>query len=402
MKNLVSQTIHYATLANMAFRKGVEETKFLKYYSTVFDILQKFATTYGMKNRITWYFILLVAEAMFSSPLIIPLTESIFGHGARWMQYTIVMTMYTTLLFIITSIAAEHLHGGNRKHTDLKANLEALQQTTETMPVLHRLSKKDSEGGKLKGVLWSVALVSVMMLIALLRNYLVNGHEWFVFNSPDDVVLFVVPAILALALIYLAQYKTWFFLLRHVKKQYRICQKNVENFKQETLEAGAICIQLANKAHHQARSLLDDKNTMVCINRMTNIDAADPDFFSDLQPRNCTVKVFKNGVPAANVPVRACTTGGEFLLCMTNAQGSCSLEWKSAESEAYLSYLQVNSREIRGDHFSDGQIFSVELDQLSDDAEAAFPTFREKVLPASVQGGIVDVRLKTDQNGTAA
>jgi hypothetical protein len=351
----------HAQRSNTAYAEGVKAFVTMKFYEAALEVARKFAMTYHIIAFTIIYFIVLILDTVFSSSLIRPLAESLFQTRARW-AFWVSGGIYAGIIFALTWNSAKNFFQARRKNIEYNCDLEAIKNPDKPPLVIRNEVINDAKGKRRQGVLWGGLLFLIVFGLGIYRNYLVNSHTWFTFDSPDDLLSIVIPLAIAVCLIYLGQYKLHVMNLWEYNRRLKEWTQKVQRLQQIVVEEGQMCMDFTLKADNVGEPSLGDKETQTCLERMRKTDVSSEDFFSNLRPRIFEVTIQKDGLQIKGVPLQACTTEGELLYDVTDKEGRVSFNWKSSKS--HLVSLKIQGKQVPGVRFESGQHFSIDLSDL--------------------------------------
>ncbi len=356
------EAIKHAQQANIAYASGVRAKAYLNYYTKALDIVTHFSNAHPVKVSTLFYFCVLIGDTIFSSRLIKPLAESFFQTDS-FFAHLLFACIYAIIIFALTWNASKNYY---QNHPDNIAFLTALQvlnfSPTSSQGMVEKQVKDNAKGKKKAAFFWILCLILLVVGLGLFRNYLINEHNGFFFNSPDDYLMVGIPLILGFCLIYLGKYKLHYFKLVEMRRKKKKVAKQVEELQERTIFESRQCMNFTTQADAIKEPPTNDRDTEICLERMKNIDVSSENFFDNLVQRTLRVTAQYSGTPLDNVSIQICTAEDDVLYGVTDQTGSYEFSWKSAHD--YIKAIILYGKRLPGNKFSTGQHLRVDVGDI--------------------------------------
>lgn len=355
------QAAHYAELANDYFNRACIAHKSYIYYRDSYEVMKRYKGRHPVILFTIIYIILLIVDTLLSSNLIRPIASEILGSNTPF-SFFVASIMYATVILVLTLGASENFYKAAEKNIKLWIELEQLQYPDKPLPIIEDDVRSSVQGSFWKGVAWTIVLFTLTLSLALYRNYIVNDHQLFVFNSPDDWIVLILPSFIATALIYFGQFKS------HWQKSFEFTRKmKTTDSKRKSLKAksyleGHKAEELNTQAENRNENSRMSQELRICLDRLASRAFTNDDYFDTSTLYELPVVVVRQGIATPNCSVQATTADGKVLYYVTNNEGLAMIQWRS--EYGYLQAIRIHNTPVFGDRFEANESITIDLDDL--------------------------------------
>ena len=163
----------HANRSNVAFGLAKAARQKGKHIEKSFKIADEYKNTHWVLFFSFIYVALLIAEISFSSILITPLADGLFPSNSA-LAYWVCLLLYGIIVFFLSKAAAEHLFSRKRQNVDFATDLEKIKHPHKSHHEIEYYLNHELKSSLRKGIMWTALLISIILALAIYRNYIVN------------------------------------------------------------------------------------------------------------------------------------------------------------------------------------------------------------------------------------
>lgn len=356
------QAAHFAERSNDLFNQACVAHKEYVYYSDAYNVIKRFVSRHPVWLFSALYILILLVDTLLSSNLIRPIASEILGNNSQ-LGFIVAATLYAIVILVLTLAASENFYKGSEKYIKLAVELETLQYPDKPLPIIEDEIRQAVKNDRFHGILWAISLFLLTLSLALYRNYIVNDYQLFVFDSPDDWIILILPLLIAVALIYFGQYKGVLQKLWEFSRKQRQKDNQRKTLREDSYREGHKAEELTNQASNRNENSSISKELQICLDRIKNKAFTHDDFFDMAQTFKIDIRLLRNGVPEMNCPVHATTVNGRILYLVTDDKGWTTASWRSEYN--YLQTINIRGKMVPGNKFEAGEMVTIDLDDLN-------------------------------------
>lgn len=305
------------------------------------------------------YFILLFIDAWIMKPIVALIVQDgmkMSGEWTTWLFVAIYVLLVAALTIGVAYGVAKLFDG---KLRELQIELAMISRPGVARSIIADEIKIDEAKDLKWGIVCGVILFSLLIGMALYRNYLVNDFQ-IKFNSPDDWVNLLLPIAVATALCFFGLYKDTVFRLWRFKTD-RDEQKAIRDSNQQRADDIA---KQAIEQEYEARKNLEEithsAELVELIKRYETQSVISETFYDEV--KTVSVQLRQKSAPVAGIQVIGFTGDDSAIYKTTDIDGIALLEW-STDSD-HVRTIKIGGYGLPGTRWMDGSTVSVDVDEF--------------------------------------